>query len=213
MNYYFVALNGPPKTGKDEIANYLAFGSVCSSDTLFIPVQFKWKLNQLVKVIFSLSDEEWDRMTEREQKELPQERLGGLSSRQALIKVSEEIIKPAMGEEYFGWALANRITEYITEIPTRYSETEIRNVCFVSSDSGFISEIRPIIKLVGAENLLFVRLHRDGYTFQGDSRTYLYPERDNPHVTACDIDNIEGDLAGTFKKVENTIKNFIGAHK
>lgn len=44
----------------------------------------------------------------------------------------------------------------------------------VYSDGGFISELIP---LKGVFDIVcIIRLHRDGFTFNGDSRNYIYPD-------------------------------------
>jgi hypothetical protein len=42
----------------------------------------------------------------------------------------------------------------------------------VVSDGGFASEVAPIV--AAGHDVRIVRLHREGYTFDGDSRGYLY---------------------------------------
>ena len=45
-------------------------------------------------------------------------------------------------------------------------------IVFVS-DGGFAEELIPVIDHVGGDNVLVVRIHREGVDFAGDSRAYL----------------------------------------
>jgi len=97
-------------------------------------------------------------------KDVPLYRVGAkerLSKRQALIHTSENIIKPNFGEDAFGKMFVNNLPE--------------EGVVFVS-DGGFKEEILPIIDHIGKENLLIIRINREGYDFSNDSRNYLTKE-------------------------------------
>lgn len=85
----------------------------------------------------------------------------GVSPRQALIHVSEDLIKPVHGNDYFGKQLANTITMSNQEN-------------FYIPDSGFIDELRPLVE-AGFE-IYVIRIHREGCTFQNDSRSYMTDE-------------------------------------
>ena len=147
-----VIFNGPPSTGKDEACLYLkklGYKHLCFKEELFkattdyYNVSLDWFL---------------EGYNDRSIKEKPESRLGGLSRRQAMIYVSEEIIKPSRGKEFFGSQLAKQIEEG----------------CFYCvSDGGFEEELTPIINKVGADNVILVQLTRDGCDFSFDSRKYF----------------------------------------
>lgn len=114
-----------------------------------------------------------------------------LSIREAMIYVSEVICKPRFGEEYFGEARTKSI---------RDGELVVDGSC------GFVDELKPLIKRVGQENVLLLRIHRDGYTFEGDSRSYI-PNGiiDN----TMDVFN-NGSEESYFNEVEKHVEEFIG---
>lgn len=151
MNKKVVLLNGPPASGKDAAAEFLCKALNGSHR------EFKHKLFELTKAIYCVDDITWASLYTREKKEIPTDILDGLSPRQALIKVSEEAIKPNFGKDYFGKAAAKELQPGLN----------------IFSDSGFIEELIPIEDAVGLDNLLVIRIHRPGYTFEGDSRRYL----------------------------------------
>ncbi len=96
------------------------------------------------------------------------------SKREWLIHISENVVKPAFGEEAFGNAMVSSLPE--------------EGIVFVS-DSGFASELQPVIDHVGAENVLVVRIQRDGCSFDNDSRDYLTPEMFNSKVEFFQVVN------------------------
>ena len=147
-----IILNGPPGSGKDVCCLYLekkglvhkSFKKVLIEETCkYFNVSYEW-------FIKSYDD--------RIVKETPSTHLGGMSRREALIHVSENIIKPKYGKDFFGKEVSKTLSPD-------------KNYCF--SDGGFKEEITPIINKVGADNICLVQLTRMGCDFSSDSRRYL----------------------------------------
>ena len=84
--------------------------------------------------------------------------LGYYSSREALIHVSENIVKPKQGNDFYG----RKLVETIEASSERY--------VFVA-DGGFTSEIVPLLE--AGYNVYIVQLERNGATFENDSRKLL----------------------------------------
>jgi hypothetical protein len=156
-----IFLNGPAGSGKDSIADYLAI-NYGYTHLSFKDVLFDWMFK-----IFNIPDNSRQAFFElyytRTTKELPCEllRLGNstLSPRQALIHVSENVVKPMLGSTYFGDVVAAKIAN---------SDADK----FVLSDCGFKQEILPVCKVADLDVLC--RIQRDGCSFEGDSRSYVY---------------------------------------
>jgi hypothetical protein len=148
-----IIFNGPPGSGKDEACQFLAFLYG------FKHMSFKDKLFEETIKFFGVSREWFFQGYEgRSKKETPEELLNGLSRREALIFVSEDIIKPRYGSDYFGKVAAENIDS-------------VSDYCF--SDGGFIDEITPIINRIGKNNMCIVQLYRQGCCFKNDSRNYI----------------------------------------
>lgn len=190
-----VVFNAPPGSGKDEACKRLKH---CQwfydkkEGTSHKPYhkEFKSKLFSITREVFSVSKEEWDEHYTRELKEVPWNKLNGLSPRQALIFVSEDIIKPNFSKLYFGESLAKSLDHGIN----------------VVSDGGFDDEMIPIIQAVGKENILVIKIKREGCSFEGDSRSYL--NTDKLRIMETWIDNNDS-LDVFLKNVADTIQDWL----
>lgn len=147
-----IIFNGPPGTGKDEACLFF-------KQKGYKHLSFKYHLFKATALYFDVTIE-WfmDGYDDRSIKERKEKLLGGLSRRESLIHVSEDIIKPKYGKDFFGL----KATEEIDHDG---------NYCF--SDGGFQEEIIPIINKVGTDNITLVQLTRDGCDFSSDSRRYF----------------------------------------
>lgn len=183
-----VILNSPPSGGKDVAAEYLE-KTLTAEDFLVYHNSFKTRLNRIVCAIYGLDAVDWFGMCSREKKELPNKKLGGKSPREVMIEVSEKVIKPFYGKSFFGDAVASSLV-YDLE---------------VFSDGGFVEELQPVIEKVGAENVLVIRIHRQGCTFDNDSRSYL-PDNIVPYMV--DLDN-DGTLKDYLKNVEDVVSDWL----
>lgn len=148
-----VILNGPPGAGKDTIADLIV------EKEGFVKHQMKAILYQHTADYYSIPLFIFEAMaTDRQFKDRPTVMLQRLTPRQALIQVSEKVYKPRYGLDYFGQAAAKACTDQ----NSRFT---------VFSDGGFDEEIEALQEVFDV--VLIVRLHREGYTFEGDSRSYL----------------------------------------
>lgn len=188
-----VIYNGPPGSGKDFICKEL----VASEDEVVFHREFKHRLYMLTMNIYGVSpDVFWEIYNDRAVKEKPLDIFDGLSIRQAMIKVSEEAIKPVFGKDYFGRAAANSMLPGLN----------------VFSDGGFIEELEPVYEATEG-NLLIVRIHADGCDFKSDSRNYIQEFKDVPIIdihndmTSDFVYKCIAQLAIHFRKDEN--QNYI----
>lgn len=147
-----IIFNGPPGTGKDEACLFFKHRG-------FKHLSFKYHLFRATAEFYDVPLE-WfmENYDDRSIKEKPEYRLDNFSRREALIFVSEEVIKPKYGKDYFGAMAAKEM------LPNE-------DYCF--SDGGFMEELIPIINTIEAENISIVQLTRDGCDFSSDSRRYF----------------------------------------
>ena len=167
-----VIFNGPPDSGKDEAARYCT-QVIRKTGKSAWHKEFKTKLFELTFAVYGVSEETFFSMYTRELKEVPSPMFGGISPRQALIKVSEQMIKPVFGSDYFGICAAK-------DLKDGYS---------FFSDGGFVDEVYPIIDT--ADEVVVVKIQREGRDYTGDSRGYLDEGKfhDFPNVRFVYIEN------------------------
>jgi hypothetical protein len=151
-----VLLNGPPGSGKDTLGNHAAD---------YIPYANTYKFAEAVKLgthaLYGMPGlpRDWFETT----KEIPQACFDGLTPRQAYIHYSEKVVKPIFGQQWFGKMLVRQLEREDTELA-------------LITDSGFWSEIEPLMDAFGKDNVLLIRIHAEdrGKTFAGDSRSYIH---------------------------------------
>lgn len=186
-----ILLNGPAGSGKDTLAAMLlAQGSVQQV------MQFKAPMFDIALAASGLDPATWwCRYNDRALKEAPWGVLGGMSCREFMIHISEKFIKPVFGDDYFG-----------RQVALKYTHRAAGIVDVTVSDSGFQSELNALNNEVGPENVLVVRLRRCGYTFRGDSRTYVTPQVGNHFIEVDLIDGYPSQAVGNIVCIRNAIR-------
>lgn len=180
--------NGPPRSGKDVACKYLSN----KYSHLFTHMEMKRHLISLALSISGIREAVWNEHYEFN-KDLSWDELGGLSQRQFLIKISEEWIKPVFGSSYFGEREVKFLKSVGLHLPTYGTYLPM---CY--SDGGFYKEWEPFTKDF---ELILVRIHRDGYDFSKDSRSYLTGDI---FKAEYDIQN-NGTLEEFYTKIESVL--------
>ena len=213
-----ILFNAPANTGKSVATAHLL--SIYKAKT----APCKEELWRITMTFFNLSEGEFFSIYEdREQKETPREefavthaaflklvsylkdkemlhRMGDservgytrLSCREALIFVSEIIVKPTLGGDVFGRYRASFLNE--------------NDVIYIDDSAGFEEELHPLIDIVRKEDILLVRIHREGCSFEGDSRSYV-PTNMFDHVVNI---NNNGSLEEFLNDVAMAVKEWLG---
>ena len=150
-----IILNGPPNIGKDTLGNNV-------QQLIGWPrMEFKEALYRETASYYGVDLVTFAMLASgRTTKEVPMPTLGGLSPRQAMIHVSEEVIKPKFGKQFFG-AKAYEL------IQTLDGSTDT----VVFSDGGFVEEAGYLVGM-GCE-VHIIQLHAEGRDFGNDSRNYV----------------------------------------
>lgn len=154
---YILVLNGPPRSGKDTLANY-----ICRNSKIpFKHLKFATKLKAMTHRLYDVPKEIVP--TLEQLKDMPTLFFLGLTPRQAYINVAECMIK-AHGNQFFG--------EHLVKVIKQVSrENNIHH--FVISDGGFEEELLPLIKSFGKDSIKIQKIIRKGCSFKNDSRHYL----------------------------------------
>lgn len=149
-----ILVSGPPKSGKDTSAQYILENLKDGG----IHYKYAFPLKNMVHAMYGLNVPH-DFFESR--KSEPCEELEGRVPRQEYIRVSEKLVKPAYGKDFFGRIGANVIFQHT------------QNNCVVVSDFGFKEELLPLLSKINRDDILGIQLHREGCTFEGDSRSYI----------------------------------------
>ena len=178
-----IVLNAPPHSGKDTIGNLVKDESPVPLRMMsFKAPMFEIALAMLGPVKYRQFIEAYN---DRGQKEREQDFLNGKSPRQFMIWISEDVIKPQFGDQYFGVVMAEAVRD--SRVPV------------VITDGGFPDEVKPLVSAGVQVNIC--RLHRDGYTFAGDSRDYLNLEGYHHRIVTRDYIVVHGDPMHTVDQI------------
>lgn len=189
--------NGPPRCGKDTAAIYTMnrFSSLPVMGTRgHIPeIQFDRFAMPIKRAFAGMTASDIDRFGNVEPYESTKGDVIpwlGVSYRQWQIDFSEKYLK-GYGQDIFAKLFIQR-------------NENTRAKAIVVPDSGFAEEVGPIAEHFGLENIILLRIHRPGFDFTGDSRSYLYDVVPNE----LDIQNDE-DVATFHGKLHGIVENFL----
>lgn len=210
MKKQVILINGAPNSGKDTVAKIMqqlcGYGKIAAfKDQLYVDTAEYFGIDfELFKRMAT------DRILKETKTRMLQHKSGkgwftkaliflvgifsnkfAITPREALIFVSEKVVKPVFGDDCYGQKLLDTIL----------GSDESH---FFIPDSGFVPELFP---LTGRDDVecLVIRLHRDGCDFSGDSRRLLTDEELNAlDVKFEDIYN-DGDLAALEDKILDAV--------
>lgn len=165
---YVILLNGPPGSGKDTIGYELCYtleslGYVSDMHKFASPIK---------DALTSFFDLEPYVIEEDRDINIPDT---DVTYRKALISLSQNWAKPLFGDDIFAKIAAGLVCRY-------YSINDF----IIITDCGFLEEATSFMANLKCRGML-VRIHREGTSYEGDSRSYL-------SGTSTDSIDIEIDL-------------------
>lgn len=167
-----VILNGPPNSGKDTLADALEpYGF---EKQMFKTALYEQTAYYLQMDLDRFKQQATNRITKEEKTLIHPTQGVEFSPREAMIHVSEHMIKPHCGKDFFGIAAAQRCLDHKAQLA-------------VFSDGGFKEELRPLEGIY--EHIVVIRLYRDDCSFDNDSRTYF-----DGTFNCHDVELINGDI-------------------
>ena len=199
-----IVLNAPMKSGKDYLVDLL----VGIMDQNGIPAAHREVKEMLFSVAIKaagITPQLWAAIYDRHYKEEPSPYLmidgKHVSPREWMIHCSEDLIKPMFGKHAFGDAAVNALRK-------DYPEGE---GVIIYSDGGFIEEVERLSEYAYSTggDFMLVRVHREGYGWGIDSRSYLNLALNSVRGYEMDIDNKEGralECAETIAEVFFAVK-------
>lgn len=195
-----VLLNGPPGSGKDTAASHLV------PYFQFQKMKFAAPIKRMVCGLLDMSESALENHKNEQFNILSEEITTKVDDfgttkldygpketpRRLLIDLSESFLKPKYGDTFFG----------------RLAVREVNRSSYpliIFTDSGFVKEASVVIRQHRKENVILIRLHREGCDFTNDSRSYL------PDIAGhnFDVDN-DGPLSHLTGKVARCITRAFG---
>lgn len=152
-----VFLNGPPGCGKDTAVSHLV------PYLQFTHLKFAAPIKRMVCGLLN-EDMRWlescKDITHRTLTLADDAVIANIDTpRQLLIALSEDLLKKRYGNDFFGRVMVNEISKTANQL-------------ILISDSGFLDEATPVVRKYGWLNCLHIKIHREGKSFDNDSRSY-----------------------------------------
>lgn len=196
---YCVLFNGPPRSGKDTLAEMLADHMDAQGVTL--PV-VQTSLSFPLRIIaYAMCAQEGKRLDGPDYEEFKQTEFPtlGVNGRQVMIDASEKFLKPTYGNDVMGRLLLNQLN----------APHGTKNKIVLVRDSGFQIEIDVLIQALGVANVRVVQVHREGTTFKGDSREWVFPPLGH-EFTRIDNNGTLDDLRTEAGRLYGRLVNQLG---
>lgn len=180
-----ILLNGPKYCGKDTAATALleAFGAEASIFRFTVPVKEETHRRYGLDVAY-------DHYEDQSVKDAPLPEFGGLSPRQAYIKVGDEL-RAEHGPDIVTRMLCDNISR--SPVPV-----------VVNPDCGGDGEAEGIVNLLGYDRVIVFRIHKEGHDYAGDSRSWVSSDK----VRKIDIVNVAGQVADYLSTVRHIAEMF-----
>lgn len=152
---YIVALNGPPRSGKDSIGKALQEIVTRRCNISVFREALSFPLRQIV---FCMMGRPYDESFFEEEKDVVQPILG-MTIREAQIAVMERVLRPG-NPAYLPESLMQKHGIWWGSVPA----------LIIITDLGFPIEVET---LAPESWFMPVRVHREGYDWANDSRSYV----------------------------------------
>lgn len=191
-----VIFNGPPGSGKSTVVEAIVNGYAQA-----VHCQFAAPLKAAAACLLGISIEEIEAKKD-DPLPLVDKRSLNKTLRGFLIALSEDFVKPHLGQAAFGKVAAKGITNWHNRSPSHW--------LYLFSDGGFEQEFLPLINEFGAENMLVIHLHRQGCNYKKDSRAYVNVEVLATPVVLKNDGTVEDLISNAGKIIEDWILTTIG---
>lgn len=193
-----ILLNGPPSSGKDYAARvirqHVGRGRIAYLDRMSMPIKraFAGMMNLYIDPEGNV--EPWEA---RKEEVIP---ILGVSYRQWQIDFSEVFMK-GYGIDIFARLFLERL-----RVLKLFREGAKREAIMVVPDCGFAVEVTTLRDAMDMQDLLLVRLFREGCDFAKDSRGYI--SKNIPLLVSTEIKN--NGTEEFDKELQELVERFLG---
>lgn len=200
-----VILNGPPNVGKDTLAyNLINFDCEAWYKASFKEILYK----QTAEHYHMILSEFMKLATDRTLKEVAVAELDFKSPRQAMIHVSETIVKRDHGSDFYGVAMIDQICSLMLS-------HNAENI--IIADGGFDAEVKVLMEAF-PHQVWIVHMTSKDCDFSNDSRSYIkcYPDhtfelaisRGYPLMDLDELQNILDDIEAIEFNINQKIYDY-----
>lgn len=194
---YIVAFNGPPRSGKDTMAEMLAnHMDQQQVVTMVVPESLSLPLREIAYAMTGwvgpTDGENYERFKVTNFNQFANCSDIAINGRQLMIDVSEDFLKPKYGIEIMAQLLIAR---------NRHVEPAV----LLIRDSGFQIEVDPLVRWVGEDNLYVAQVHRPGTSFAGDSREWVEHTRMSSYINDQDLDHLATEAGRLYGRLVNQL--------
>ncbi len=149
-----ILFNGPPRSGKDTAAQ-IAKRTLAERGYMY---KFASPLKDAVHSIFGMAGIMLEHFDSKKSEQLPE--FFGMTPREAYIWMSEEVVKPKFGKDFF------------TKVAIQHLKNFNDNTIIIS-DCGFQEEVDGLVEYFGAKNVYVIYMEREGTDYTNDSRSKI----------------------------------------
>lgn len=193
-----IMFNGPPRSGKD---------SACEIIMEHFPevhyAYFKEVLYRESAKILGLDFNFWASVCQNgDLKDKPMLAVAAgetgavMTPRDILIYLAEKVLKPKYGKEF----IARGTAETISDLIQHQREQSNEEAMIVVPDLGFDYEIDTVRDMLPNVHVISVAVHRPGFTFEGDSRSYVKDPNFGLHNTGS-CEDLKHQVLRLFKNI------------
>jgi len=204
-DYMIVVLNGPPRSGKDSIANYLQqeghpYTEIAQRNVMVMHNKASHPMKHFLMECFGVSQYDLE-----DKKDQPNVLPNQVTVRQAQINMFRDFLEPTFGPEVLGYLLGKRITADLSRHFSYFPDTF---PLFVISDCGRTAEFLELCKQHNG-HVCLLYLVRPGYNYDGDIRETI--REVPPNVRHRVIFN-NGSISQLYVLATMTIVGWIDSH-
>lgn len=200
----FVYLNGPAGSGKNTIANWMT--EACG----FNQWSFAAPMKAMVQRAFfperaGETEEYWEDL---KRKNVPV--FHGMSLRELYIWFSEVVIKPQFGQDFWGKQLANKVLGAleVENVSSLWGDNFSQRHLHVITDCGFEAEVWPVVRTFARDTHVILQVHRQGFSFDGDSRRFVELYDSWPSLMTRSFYNPDGNLAESKSRLQKVLQDW-----
>lgn len=177
-----IVLNGPPRAGKDTAIAILE--KVFPESDVY---QFFRPIKELLhrELSLNVAHDHYEVL-----KDTPLPEFGGMTPRQAYIDKGDRM------QAEFGHSIL---------LDTYFEAISSSNAPILVTTCGMDSEALEIASIFGPDNVIVIRIHKDGHDFSQDSRSWVV----SPTLNVRDVMNVHGQQREYQSQVAAVAKMFV----